>query len=226
VDWAAHLKTAEEFEGTNWRDDLIVRLGYALPFGVFFWIISNTVRRGFLVRQQIGERKWQQERRRLLISNLIMLATATAMTGGLLAWGGLWMMLKLYGVGGFVATVTGAMIITVQHANRHTLSYTAEGWTPLRGQLVSTFDVRFPRLLEWMWCDITIHIPHHISPRMPWYQLRKASGALRAAHPAYYQSAPFGLAHLSWFARTPFLRAVPEKGLFVIDVPENEHVAA
>jgi omega-6 fatty acid desaturase (delta-12 desaturase) len=226
VDWAAHLKTKKEFDQTTWRKDLIVRLGYALPFGVFFWIITNTIRRGFLVKHQIGERRFNLERRELLISNLVMLSTISAIYGGLLVWGGLWTMLKYYGVPGFIATVTGALIITVQHANRHTLSYTQEGWTPMRGQLVSTFDVRFPRWLEWAWCNITIHIPHHVAPTIPWYHLPKASAALKAAYPNHYQSRPFSAWHLGWFATTPMLRKVEELGLYVMDLPENAEVTA
>ena len=165
VDWASHLKTADELAETTWRSHPVVRLGYTLPFGIFFWIMTNTVRRGFLVRWQIGEAKWQRERRRLATSNLIMLVTMIAIYGGLIGTMGLWMALKLYGIPAFVANLFGALVITVQHANRHTLLYTAEGWSPLRGQLVSTFDVRFYRWLEWMWCDINIHIPHHIAPK-------------------------------------------------------------
>ena len=160
------------------------------------------------------------------ISNLLMLATIGSIYGGLLAWGGLWGMLKYYGVPGFIATVTGALIITVQHANRHTLSYTEDGWTPLRGQLVSTFDVRFPRWIEWLWCDITIHIPHHVAPKIPWYCLRRASAALVATYPDYYQSQPFSMWHLRWFAKTPTLRLVADRGFFVMDVPDNADIVA
>jgi omega-6 fatty acid desaturase (delta-12 desaturase) len=166
------------------------------------------------------------ERTSLRTSNLIMLATILCIYGSLFYFGGLWTMLKHYGIPGFIATVTGALIITVQHANRHTLSYTQEGWTPLRGQLVSTFDVRFPRLLETMWCNITIHIPHHVAPTIPWYHLRKASRAIQTAYPDYYQSQPFSTWHLSWFANTPVLREVPDKGFFVMDLPDNADVLA
>lgn len=226
VDWASHLCTKAEFEATTWRTHPIVRMGYALPFGIFFWIIANTLRRGFLVQQQIGARRFQREKRALLTSNLIMAAVVGFIYWLLLDNGGLWPFLKYYGVPGFIATATGALIITVQHANRHTLSYTKEGWTPLRGQLVSTFDVRFPRWIEWLWCDITIHIPHHVAPSMPWYGLRRASDALRAAHPGYYQTQPFSLWHLSWFAKTPFLREVTDRGFFVMDIPDNDGIGA
>jgi omega-6 fatty acid desaturase (delta-12 desaturase) len=217
VDWASHLKTRAEFAQTTWRTDLVVRLGYALPFGIFFWIITNTIRRGFLVRQQIGETKWRRERRRLAVSNAIMLTTMVVIYGGLFAWGGLWMVLMLYGIPAFIANVFGALVITVQHANPNTLFYSQDGWSPLRGQLVSTFDVRFPRWIEWMWCDINIHIPHHISANIPWYHLRAASAAVRASYPAYYQSRPFSVWQLSWFATTPFLHEVSADGYFEIE---------
>jgi omega-6 fatty acid desaturase (delta-12 desaturase) len=226
VDWASHLKTDDELAATSWSTHPIVRMGYALPFGIFFWIITNTLRRGFLVERQIGTRRYKLERRRLLISNLVMLVTIGSIYGGLFAWGGLWGMLKVYGIPGFIATMTGALIITVQHANRHTLSYTPEGWSPTRGQLVSTFDVRFPRLLEWLWCDITIHIPHHVAPKIPWYHLRKASDALVSAFPGYYQSRTFSSWHLSWFYKTPTLRLVPDRGFYVMDLPDNAAVGA
>jgi omega-6 fatty acid desaturase (delta-12 desaturase) len=217
VDWASHLQTRAEFEQTTWRTHPVVRLGYALPFGIFFWIVTNTVRRGVLVRQQIGETKWRRERSALLVSNLIMLSTMIAVYGGLFAWGGLWMVFKLYGIPAFIANVFGALIITVQHANPSTLFYTDRGWSPLRAQLVSTFDVRFPRFIEWVWCDINIHIPHHIAASLPWYHLRAASLAIREAFPEYYQSRRFSIWQLAWFARTPFLREVPEKGYFEIE---------
>jgi omega-6 fatty acid desaturase (delta-12 desaturase) len=218
VDWASHLMTAEELEQTTWRSHPVVRLGYALPFGIFFWIIWNTIRRGFLVRWQIGEGKWQRERGRLLFSNLCMLLAMVGVYGGLLSTVGLWMTLEIYAIPAVIANIFGALIITVQHANRHTLLYTAEGWSPLRGQLVSTFDVRFPRWMEWMWCDINIHIPHHIAPRIPWYHLRQASAAIQAEWPEYYQSEPMGMGHLRWFAKTPRLRHVPELGIYEMDL--------
>ena len=56
---------------------------------------------------------------------------------------------------------------------------------------MSTFDVRFPRWLEYVWCYGTIHIPHHVAPAMPWYNLQKAARAIRQAYPNYYQERRF-----------------------------------
>ena len=221
VDWAAHLKTQEEFEATTWKKDLVVRLGYALPFGIFFWIITNTMRRGFLVRRQIGDQRYAKEKKELMISNVLMLVTLSIIYTSLYAYGGLWAIFKYYGIPGTVTTLSGALVITVQHANRHTLSYTKEAWSPLRGQLVSTFDVRFPRFIEWLCLDITIHIPHHIAPSIPWYHLRKAGKAVRSAYPLYYQSRKFSMWHLDWFAKTPYLVEEKEKGFYSMDIEDE-----
>jgi omega-6 fatty acid desaturase (delta-12 desaturase) len=221
VDWAAHLKTEEEFNASTWKDNLVVRLGYALPFGIFFWIITNTIRRGFLVRRQIGDERFAKERKELMISNLLMLLTLSIIYVGLYSYGGLWAIFKYYGIPGTITTLSGALVITVQHSNRHTLSYTKEAWSPLRGQIVSTFDVRFPRFIEWLWLDISIHIPHHVAPSMPWYHLRKAGTAIRTAFPEYYQSQKFSMWHLDWFAKTPFLIEDSDRGFYSMDLDEN-----
>ena len=90
----------------------------------------------------------------------------------------------------------------------------------MRGQLVSTFDVRFPAWLEYLWCHINLHIPHHISPTIPSYYLKGAGRALHQAYPAHYQEQTFGLRHLAWFYRTPFLRKIEDKGYYVLDASE------
>ncbi len=87
----------------------------------------------------------------------------------------------------------------------------------MRGQLASTFDVRFPAWLEYLWCYINFHIPHHISPIIPWYYLKEAGRAIRQAYPAHYQEQGFALRHLTWFYRTPFLKKIEDKGYYVFD---------
>ena len=70
VDWAANLRTEEELAATTWRGEPITRLGYAIPFGVFLWILWNTVRRGLLVHRMLPPERLARERRRLRASNL------------------------------------------------------------------------------------------------------------------------------------------------------------
>ncbi len=220
VDWAAHLVTREEFESPTLKRSFITRLGYTLPFGIFLWIAWNTVRRGVLVHKMLTPNQLTRERRRLLWSNTIMGASLLAIYAGLWTFCGFWGVLKYHGIPATIAMVTGWLIITIQHANEHSLLYEKTGWTPVRGQLVSTFDIRFPAWLEYLWCYINFHIPHHISPTIPWYYLKKAGRALHQAYPAHYQEQTFGLRHLAWFYRTPFLKKIEDKGYYVLDASE------
>jgi omega-6 fatty acid desaturase (delta-12 desaturase) len=125
-------------------------------------------------------------------------------------------MLEYHGIPATVAMVTSWVIITIQHANEHGIWYEPESWTALQGQLVSTFDVRFPRWLEYLWCYGTIHIPHHVAPTVPWYHLKESSRAIKAAYPDYYQEMPFTLDLVRWLWRTPFLRRVDDYHYYVL----------
>jgi len=225
VDWAAHLRTRDEYAKTSWRKDFIVRAGYAVPFGVFFWILWNTVRRSGSIHVFLPPRQYRNERVRLWISNSLMLLGALAIYGGLFWWGGLWGMVKYYGAAAFVATWAGALVVTLQHANADTLYFDKDSWRPIRGQMVSTFDIRFPRVLSWMWCHIDIHIPHHIAPKVPWYRLPEARQALLDAHPELYQERPFRFRDLRWMWKTPFLERDDARGVWALDSRQERGAA-
>jgi omega-6 fatty acid desaturase (delta-12 desaturase) len=210
VDWADQLVTREELrQGRDW----VTRAGYSIPFGIFFWIFWNTLRRAFLQHEML---RTPNQRRKLRASAALTLLVMVTLYGLLWKTGGVWGMLRLHAVPATVAMLTGQFIITIQHAGRGTLLYSREGWTPVRGQLASTFDVRFPAWIEWLWCKINLHVPHHLAPGMPWYHLERATWALRAAFPEYAQERRFGWRDIAWLRRTPFLEEIPGKGYYVL----------
>src|SRR5688572_10113831 len=137
------------------------------------------MRRAFRARAMIEPRRRAKASRQLLVSNLIMAIMLAAIYGGLWVSLGLWGLIKYHGAPVTVAMLTGALIITIQHAHPSSILYGPERYSPIRGQLASTFDVRFPKLLEWLWCKINIHIPHHVHPGIPWYHLERAGEAIR-----------------------------------------------
>ena len=83
------------------------------------------------------------------------------------------------------------------------------GWTPFRGQVASTFNVRFPKWIEALWFDINIHLVHHLAPKVPWYHLHAGTEAIRAVNADWVQERAFSLGYLraSW-ARPLLVRAV------------------
>ncbi len=214
VDWGAYLQTEDELSQRTWRRDLIIRLGYALPLGIFLWIGWNTLRRGVMVRGVIGEDRYRKERRALLISNGIMLGCQLAITVGLLSLGGVWALVKCHSIPATIAGIFGAFIVAAGHASPQSLVFDEGDWTSARGQLSSTYNVRFPRIIEWLICDINVHIPHHVSVRIPWYRLRAANDALKESWPDLVQERRFSLRELAWCVATPVLEADPARGRY------------
>lgn len=192
VDWSKWLMTSEEFSQSTWKKNFAGKLGYLLPFGVFFWVWKNAISRS-------SKSLW-----------VIMLLVY----GGLFYFTGFTGMLKYHAIPATIAMYTGYFLLTIQHANEKTKWFTEKSWTPIRGQLASTFDVRFPRFLEWLWLDINIHVPHHVAPAMPWYRLRSAREFLLRDHRELYQERMFSMKELAWMVRTPHLQASEDESEF------------
>lgn len=208
LDFCSYLVTREGLAQAG----TVSRLGYRMRGGFIFWILAGIYRRATLARSIPELIKSDVDARRLKISAACTLAIVAALWTALGLAAGPLAIVKYHLAPVVVATLIGSLLVTVQHTNMDALFYTPEAWTPLRGQIVSTFDVRFPRLLEWLWCDINLHVAHHVSPRIPWYHLRAAGRALAHAHPAYYQERRFGRSELEFLWRTPFLRATDRPG--------------
>ncbi len=192
VDWSKWLMTKDEYQNSSWKNNFAGKLGYTLPFGVFFWIWLNAISRGL-----------RNTSKKVRISNLIMWSVMISIYAGLAWFTGVSGMFKYHGIPASIAMFTGYFLLTIQHANEKSRWFEESSWTPIRGQMESTFDVRFPRVFEWLWLDINIHVPHHVSPAIPWYALRKASVELKKDHPELYQERKFGLAEVKWMIRTP-----------------------
>ncbi len=205
VDWSKWLLTKEEYQSSSWKNNFSGKLGYKLPFGVFFWIWLNAILRGL-----------RNSSREVRISNLLMWSVMTAIYGGLAWHSGFWGMLKYHAIPASIAMFTGYFLLTIQHANGETKWFNDKSWTGLRGQMESTFDVRFPRAFEWLWLDINIHIPHHVAPGIPWYNLREARLSLLEHHRELYQERKFSKEELTWMIRTPHLRHDEENAVYFL----------
>jgi len=51
-------------------------------------------------------------------------------------------------------------------------------WNKVYGSLFATVHVDYPAWVEYLTLDINWHLPHHVSPLIPWYNLRKCTFAL------------------------------------------------
>lgn len=48
-----------------------------------------------------------------------------------------------------------------------------------QAQLAGTVHCDFPAWVEFLTHDISVHVPHHVNSKIPWYNLRKANDSLR-----------------------------------------------
>ena len=208
-DWPERMLTREEYDRAPFGDKAHVRLGFGTPLGMLvgFWV--SMFRRSFMKTFAPQIPMTREAPRQLLFSSLFMLALAGSIMATLAHFGGAWMVCKYYVVPTVVAATHGALLTYLHHTSADAIVFDGADWTPLRGQVISTFNVRFPRWIEAMWFDINIHLPHHLAPKIPWYHLRQAAEAIKAVRPEMYQERTFSFAYLraSWarplLARSP-----------------------
>ncbi|CAN6459055.1 unnamed protein product [Victoria cruziana] len=67
----------------------------------------------------------------------------------------------------------------VHHTAPHIPFKTSDEWNAARAQLGGTVHCNYPRWIEILCHDINVHIPHHICPRIPSYNLRAAHQSLK-----------------------------------------------
>jgi len=65
-------------------------------------------------------------------------------------------------------------------------------WNRLYGSLFATVHVDYPSWVEFLTLDINWHLPHHVSPLIPWYNLRKCTYALFKQYGDKLQHDEFG----------------------------------
>lgn len=92
---------------------------------------------------------------------------------GLVGWIKFWLMPWL-GYHFWMSTFT-----MVHHTAPHIPFKASDKWDAAQAQLNGTVHCNYPRWIEILCHDINVHIPHHISPRIPSYNLRAAHKSLQ-----------------------------------------------
>ncbi|KAL8145289.1 omega-6 fatty acid desaturase, chloroplastic isoform X1 [Apium graveolens] len=67
----------------------------------------------------------------------------------------------------------------VHHTAPHIPFKSAKEWNAAKAQLTGTVHCDYPRWIEILCHDINVHIPHHVSSRIPSYNLRDAHQSLQ-----------------------------------------------
>jgi omega-6 fatty acid desaturase (delta-12 desaturase) len=67
----------------------------------------------------------------------------------------------------------------IHHTAPHIPFKAEEEWNAAKAQLSGTVHCDFPRWVEVLCHDISVHVPHHVNSKIPWYNLRMANESLR-----------------------------------------------
>ena len=129
----------------------------------------------------------------------------------------LWTLLNLHAIPLTFSGIIGSILVTIGHASGQTLLYEERAWSPIRGQVASSYNYRLPAWYEWLVLNINVHLPHHVCPTIPWYRLKEANAALHEAFPDYCQEVPLTWSEMAWVRTTPYLLLDPEQGIYEFD---------
>ncbi|XP_024397928.1 uncharacterized protein [Physcomitrium patens] len=81
----------------------------------------------------------------------------------------------------------------VHHTAPHIPFKQAREWSVVEAQLNGTIHCEYPAWIEFLCHDISVHIPHHISSKIPSYNLRKAYASLQQNWDKHLNKAEFGV---------------------------------
>lgn len=178
-DWPELL--FHEKEIVPWHEKLAVRLGPGNVIGLLigFWVgMAKRFFFSILIPQMEMTRK---EKITLYLQNILAAIFSAFFLINYYEFLGpdkFWIM---YFGPVLIATTTGAFLTFLQHSHPGSYVFDRDSFDVVLSQVHSTVNVRFPKLLEYFWLDINIHLPHHVIPGIPWYNLKDANNALQTA---------------------------------------------
>jgi len=104
----------------------------------------------------------------LIINNLVMIMGCIFMS----KWLGLVFFLSFYSL---VLTISASILICVffvQHNYKNAYAKNTENWNIVDGAILGSSNLDIPNWLNWFLADISFHSIHHLSERIPNYNLR------------------------------------------------------
>ncbi len=116
--------------------------------------------------------RWSTMRTNLALAGIV---TAASLTIGIKAY----LMIQVPIM--FVAATAGVWLFYVQHQFENTYWERHEEWSYVRHALEGSSFYKLPRILQWFTGNIGFHHVHHLSPRIPNYNLQKC----HESHPMF-----------------------------------------
>ncbi|MGB0561165.1 MAG: fatty acid desaturase [Spirulinaceae cyanobacterium] len=123
---------------------------------------------------QVAER----DRNKVKFSVAIVAIFAAIFFPTLIAFTGIWGVVKFWLLPWLVYHFWMSTFTLLHHTDPTIPFKAREFWNPVEAQLGGTVHWNYFRWVEWLCHDIHVHIPHHISVAIPFYNLRLAYASL------------------------------------------------
>jgi acyl-lipid omega-6 desaturase (Delta-12 desaturase) len=171
------MTVQEYLESSRWK-----KFSYRLARNPFVLFIIAPIFL-FVIRQRFPSSKAsQRERHSVHMMNLAILGMAIA-----LSWTfGIWAYLLIQLIILMVAGGAGVWLFYVQHQFEGVYWERGQDWSYVAAALQGSSFYKLPRILQWFSGNIGFHHIHHLSPRIPNYNLEKC----HQADPLFQQVKP------------------------------------
>ncbi|MDJ0727432.1 MAG: fatty acid desaturase [Prochloraceae cyanobacterium] len=172
IDNAWDVFTTEFYESLP----TLVQWGYRRMRGRFWWLgsIAHWAKLHFDWNQFEGK-----QREQVKLSVIVVYVAMAVVFPTLFITSGIWGFVKFWLIPFLVYHFWMSTFTIVHHTTPDIPFKPAEEWHEAEAQLAGTVHCDYPGWVEYMCHDINVHIPHHISTGIPWYNLRKAHQSLK-----------------------------------------------
>lgn len=150
---------------------------YQMLRGQFWWL--GTIQNWWSQITIDGSKLSAKDRSKVKLSIAIALIFAGTIFPILVATTGVWGFIKFWLVPWLVFHFWFSTFTLLHHTSPETLWKEGSDWNAVQAQLWGTVHCNYPRWVEFLCYDINYHIPHHISPAIPFYNLRMAHQSLK-----------------------------------------------
>lgn len=132
-----------------------------------------------------------KERQQVKVSVLSIAAFAAICFPTLIITTGVWGFVKFWLLPWMVYHFWMSTFTLVHHTATDIPFHPEEEWNAAEAQLAGTVHCDYPRWVEVLCHDISVHVPHHISTAIPSYRLRMAHDSLKANWGEYVRECRF-----------------------------------
>ncbi len=194
LDFVWHPVTAEEYAGYSRWQKLRHRMDWSLMgAGTYYtreiwwnrlmWITPPNKMNGPYLRDRLAVCAY------LVVMSAAVAAFSWEQTGTI---GGIaWAWTKVLLVPWLLWNALIGWAVYIQHISPQMPWHSRRRWRKFAGQVETTCNLRMPGWLNVFWHNIFVHVPHHVDPRIPFYNLPEAAEALNRVDSDVSESRPY-----------------------------------